>query len=203
MFRFCGDWLLRRNIRSQGSARDEKMKRTSSRAHCRRVIIIIILYYISEMETYSGLPSAKQQLLQRIELHSLPRSYRENTPQEETELEYVENFRRQFVQIFPKRRELLLCPVNEAGVRVRHGWISARAACIFVNSVGALILSTVSHDRRNIAQKFVCSTVRPTNLATDEVYDLRSAASFVADFFDRFRSHSEEWKKLGDSETRA
>lgn len=35
--------------------------------------------------------------------------------------EYVENFRRQFVQIFPKRRELLLVPVNECGVRVRDG----------------------------------------------------------------------------------
>jgi hypothetical protein len=69
--------------------------------------------------SYSGLPAQKQQLLQRIDLHQLPLSYRQNSAKEETELEYVENFRRQFVQIFPKRPELLLCPVNEAGVRVR------------------------------------------------------------------------------------
>jgi hypothetical protein len=98
---------------------------------------------------YAGLPSHKQQLLERADMHALPRSYRENSAKEETELEYVENFRRQFVQLFPRRRELLLCPINECGVR-----------------------------------KFVCSTVRPTNLSADEVYDMRSAASFVADFFD-------------------
>jgi hypothetical protein len=31
--------------------------------------------------------------------------------------EYVEDFRRQFVQVFPNRRALYLCPMNEAGIR--------------------------------------------------------------------------------------
>ena len=40
-----------------------------------------------------------------------------NTAEEETILEYVESFRRQFVQLFPHRPELILCPFNEFGVR--------------------------------------------------------------------------------------
>lgn len=75
------------------------------------------------------------------------KSYTTNTSKEETVLEYVEDFRRQFVQVFPDRRPLLLCPKNEAGVR-----------------------------------KFVCTTVRPTLLPYDSVYDLQDCANFVADF---------------------
>jgi hypothetical protein len=87
--------------------------------------------------------------LDGLAFHTLPHSYRENSAKEEAVLEYVENFRRQFVLLFPARRELMLCPVNECGVR-----------------------------------KFVCSTIRPSKLANDEIYDLQSAANFVADFFE-------------------
>lgn len=38
-----------------------------------------------------------------------------NTLKEEVVLEYAENFRQQFVQIYPDRRELILRPKNEAG----------------------------------------------------------------------------------------
>lgn len=77
-----------------------------------------------------------------------PKSYSTNSAKEDTILEYVEDFRRQFVQVFPERRPLLLCPKNEVGVR-----------------------------------KFVCTSVRPSQLPYNQIYDLTAAAEFVADFF--------------------
>ena len=46
-----------------------------------------------------------------------PESYRNNTKKEELMLEYVSNFRRQFEDIYPGRKPLLLCPLNECGMR--------------------------------------------------------------------------------------
>lgn len=51
------------------------------------------------------------------ELAKQKTSYAKNTQKEETLLEYVEDFRRQFIQVFPNRRPLLLCPKNECGIR--------------------------------------------------------------------------------------
>lgn len=34
------------------------------------------------------------------------------------------------------------------------------------------------------SQKFLCSTVRPSKLSSDEIHDLKNISSFVADFFD-------------------
>ena len=82
--------------------------------------------------------SKKKHLIDRLNQPDLPPSYTSNTSKEETILEYVEDFRRQFVQVFPERRPLLLCPLNEAGVR-----------------------------------KFVCTTVRPTLLPYNSVYNLK------------------------------
>ncbi len=48
---------------------------------------------------------------------NLPSSYSSNTAKEETLLEYVEDFRRQFVSLFPARPPLYLSPRNECGVR--------------------------------------------------------------------------------------
>jgi hypothetical protein len=48
---------------------------------------------------------------------SIRTSARLNTEKEETLLEYVEDFRRQFVQVFPQRAPLFLCPVNEVNTR--------------------------------------------------------------------------------------
>lgn len=94
--------------------------------------------------------SKKHQLLVKLGLHAgHPKSYSTNTTKEETVLEYVEDFRRQFVQVFPQRRPLVLCPKNECGVR-----------------------------------KFVCTTVRPTLLPYNEIYNLEDAAEFVSDFFE-------------------
>jgi hypothetical protein len=93
--------------------------------------------------------SKKKHLIEDLELTNLPNSYVSNTTKEETILEYVEDFRRQFVQVFPDRRPLLLCPLNEAKVR-----------------------------------KFVCSTVRPTLLPYNAVYNMNEAAEFIADFLE-------------------
>ncbi len=92
--------------------------------------------------------SKKKVLIDKLNVSSkVPKSYSTNTTKEDTILEYVEDFRRQFVQVFPERRPLLLCPKNEVGVR-----------------------------------KFVCSTVRPSQLPFNSIYDLANAANFVSDF---------------------
>jgi hypothetical protein len=96
--------------------------------------------------------SKKKNLLDRMPLAgNVPKSYLTNTTKEDTVLEYVEDFRRQFVQVFPERRPLLLCPKNEMGVR-----------------------------------KFVCSTVRPSQLPYNAIYDLQDCANFVSDFLTYF-----------------
>ena len=45
-----------------------------------------------------------------------PESYRSNSKKEELVLEYVENFKKQFQYIYPDRRYLFLCPLNECAV---------------------------------------------------------------------------------------
>ena len=49
-------------------------------------------------------------------LGSVPESYMRNTDKEELCLEYLEDFRRRFVELFPERRALFLAPKNECGV---------------------------------------------------------------------------------------
>ena len=84
--------------------------------------------------------------MQMVDAQDLPRSYSNNSPEELLVLEYVENFRRQFVQLYPNRKQLLLVPRNECGV-----------------------------------EKFICTTVRPTQLEYSNLYDLEDCATFVAD----------------------
>ena len=62
-------------------------------------------------------------------------------------LQYVANFQRQFEDLYPKRRPLLLCPRNECGMR-----------------------------------KFICTSVRPTQLPFEGIYNYEKCAAFVADF---------------------
>lgn len=59
----------------------------------------------------------KYTLLESIKVEQYPKDCFRNTLKEETILEYVESFRRQFSQLFPHRHELLLCPMNEFGLR--------------------------------------------------------------------------------------
>jgi hypothetical protein len=92
--------------------------------------------------------SRKKALLDRnLTYSTLPKSYSTNNVKEETLLEYVEDFRRQFVTVFPTRRALTLAPMNECGVR-----------------------------------KFICSTIHPTLLPYNDVYDMKECAEFVADY---------------------
>jgi hypothetical protein len=89
---------------------------------------------------------AKISRMQSIDPQDLPTTYSSNSEEEKLVLEYVENFRRQFVQLYPERKELLLCPRNECGV-----------------------------------EKFICTTIRPTKLEYNELYDLKACAMFVAE----------------------
>lgn len=78
---------------------------------------------------------------------TLPNSYRSSTAKEKLMIEYVDKFTRQFVDLYPLRCPLMLCPRNECGLR-----------------------------------KFVCTTLRPTQLPFVELYDYESCARFIADF---------------------
>ena len=95
-----------------------------------------------------GVPKTSEKIsrMQSLDPADLPPSYSSNSPEELLVLEYVENFRRQFVQLYPDRKDLLLVPRNECGV-----------------------------------EKFLCSTVRPTQLEYSDLYDLEDCASFVAE----------------------
>jgi len=84
--------------------------------------------------------------MQNVNPQDLPHGYSTNSSEELLVLEYVENFRRQFVQLYPNRKDLLLVPRNECGV-----------------------------------EKFICTTVRPTQLEYSDLYDLEECASFVAE----------------------
>ena len=95
-----------------------------------------------------GVPKTSEKIsrMQALDPADLPPSYSSNSPEELLVLEYVENFRRQFVQLYPDRKDLLLVPRNECGV-----------------------------------EKFLCTTVRPTQLEYSDLYDLEDCASFVAE----------------------
>ena len=55
--------------------------------------------------------------IEALDIGALPHSYKSNSTKEELALEYVENFRRQYVGIFPNRAPLFLFPKNECGIR--------------------------------------------------------------------------------------
>ncbi len=98
-----------------------------------------------------GLRPSKRQRLEVLASRRvpLPPTYTANTLKEELCLEYVEHFRKQFVQLFPDRKPLFLVARNEAGV-----------------------------------PKFVCSTLRPTQLPYKAIYDMHTAAAFVANYME-------------------
>ncbi|XP_067449650.1 dynein regulatory complex subunit 7 isoform X2 [Thunnus thynnus] len=63
--------------------------------------------------------SAPQDLLLSLEKmdESCPESYRLNSSDETRLLAVADNFQRQYSHLFPDRKPLLLCPVNECGVK--------------------------------------------------------------------------------------
>ena len=53
--------------------------------------------------------------IEALDIGALPHSYKSNSTKEELALEYVENFRRQYVGIFPNRAPLVLFPKTSVG----------------------------------------------------------------------------------------
>jgi len=100
-----------------------------------------------EPEPVTPRDPTKNERIESMPKDPLPNSYKSNTLREELVLGFVNNFRSQFVELYPLRRELILCPPNECGVK-----------------------------------KFVCSSVRPTQLPYKQLYDVDSCAKFFADF---------------------
>jgi hypothetical protein len=49
---------------------------------------------------------------------TIPEPYKANTPRDDLVLEYIDTFRRQFVQLYPERPKLFLHPKNEHGAEV-------------------------------------------------------------------------------------
>lgn len=102
-----------------------------------------------EIEYLKQRAQRKQQLQQTLlDPINVPKSYTSNSKKEETVLEFVDNFKRQYIQLFPGRKELLLSPTNEFQIK-----------------------------------KFICTSIRPTQLPFKELYDYRGCAKFVSDFF--------------------
>ena len=64
--------------------------------------------------------SARKILLEKNPRNAKPKSesYYTNSPKESIILGYVDNFVRQYGQLFPGRKELLMCPFNEFDIKV-------------------------------------------------------------------------------------
>uniref|UniRef100_A0A4W5P0I4 Dynein regulatory complex subunit 7 n=1 Tax=Hucho hucho TaxID=62062 RepID=A0A4W5P0I4_9TELE len=54
---------------------------------------------------------------QEVDLSQYPTSYKENSPQEKLLLAIADNFCCQYMHLYPDRKPLLLCPLNECGVQ--------------------------------------------------------------------------------------
>eukprot|EP00953_Heterococcus_sp_UTEX-ZZ885_P009290 5491-Heterococcus_DN1.PRE.2 len=77
----------------------------------------------------------------------VPPPYTSTSDKEALCLQYIDNFREQFVALYPDRKQLFLTAPNEYGIT-----------------------------------KFVCGTLRPTELPYREVYNLDKCCEFVANF---------------------
>lgn len=118
-----------------------------------------------------------------------PESYRAHSPDEIRLLAVADNFQRQYSHLYPDRKPLLLCPINECGVKV------TLTACLlhhfssfyfFLSQEGKfhpvyVSLSNTCVYFSNI-QKFVSTTLRPTPTAYPEFFTWEGCASFVANF---------------------
>ncbi|XP_047441931.1 dynein regulatory complex subunit 7 isoform X2 [Mugil cephalus] len=72
-----------------------------------------------EDQVVSGEEVQEEQLDSHVSppLELLPQSYRTNSPDEVRLLAIADNFQRQYSHLCPDRKPLLLCPVNECGVK--------------------------------------------------------------------------------------
>lgn len=79
------------------------------------------LVFIEKQEAeFSDLLKKRRELIQETNLDrsSAPPQYTQTSSRYQKLLDYVENFRHQYGQIFPGRKELLLSPLNEFGIPV-------------------------------------------------------------------------------------
>ncbi|XP_042348033.1 dynein regulatory complex subunit 7 isoform X2 [Plectropomus leopardus] len=73
---------------------------------------------LTEQEETLPVSAPQEPLLQRDEADEpCPESYRVNSPSEIRLLAIADNFQRQYSHLYPDRKPLLLCPVNECGVK--------------------------------------------------------------------------------------
>lgn len=91
-----------------------------------------------------------------------PKSYTENTHKEKLALLYAENFRRQFVSLFPLRRPILLAADNECGLQVgfffgTDGWF-LRVVCVEVGLFVDLYDSDIVRGAEAVG--YVCEVCR-------------------------------------------
>ena len=98
-------------------------------------------------EEVADTPNSKLYRISETDVMAQADTYRNNTQKEELMLEYVRHFERQFENLHPKRKPLLLAPRNECGAR-----------------------------------KFICTSLRPTQLPYQDLYDYDKCAKFVSDF---------------------
>ena len=66
--------------------------------------------------TFSGVVNNKEKRIRELDLQSVPESYRKNSRKEELCLAYAAAFNDQFKELFPGRKPVVLCPLNEVGV---------------------------------------------------------------------------------------
>lgn len=105
------------------------------------------LVFIEKQEAeFSDLLKKRRELIQETNLDrsSAPPQYTQTSSRYQKLLDYVENFRHQYGQIFPGRKELLLSPLNEFGIPV-----SAIYAYWFYFSDLIRNSSALTSDRRN------------------------------------------------------
>ncbi|XP_039619776.1 dynein regulatory complex subunit 7 isoform X2 [Polypterus senegalus] len=63
-------------------------------------------------------PSVQNKIIKHVlRLDEFPPSYKENTPKERSIFAMVENFRLQYAYLYPDRKPLILCPLNECKVQ--------------------------------------------------------------------------------------
>lgn len=56
----------------------------------------------------------------KVDQSECPASYSENSAKEKLLVSMAENFHAQYSYLYPDRKPLLLCPVNELGVQVQY-----------------------------------------------------------------------------------
>ena len=115
---------------------------------------------------------------------TIPEPCKSNTPRDELVLEYIDNFRRQFVQLYPARPKLFLHPHNEHGSEVCNSllYIVRHILNDIIIPFENMILFNQHHNNTyDCKQKFATTFIKPTKLPYKDIYDYQDAAKFIAD----------------------